>query len=148
MRIAGEWGRFDAPYLEAVLVCEKLNIQQPVKLLIDTGASATHILDSDAKRLKIDFSQITQLKHGTTGIGGVVDTFVLPSVKLYFRTAEGVHEESFQEIFVLRHQPKNPEEEARIRTLPSLLGRDFLNRYELVLDRRKDRVTVTDEDAP
>lgn len=37
------------------------------------------------------------------------------------------------------------EEVERVKMLPSLLGRDFLNRYKILLDRTNDRVTITDE---
>ncbi len=64
---------------------------------------------------------------------------------MHFRTVEGLHEEEFKQIFVLKHTPKDREEEEQIRRLPSLLGRDFLNRYKIVLDRANERVTITDE---
>jgi len=94
VRIFGHWGEFDAPYVVAILVCEKLNLRKLVDFLIDTGASRTTILDSDAIQLGIDYSKLERLKEGTTGIGGVVDTFILPQVKLLFRTEDGsIHEE-------------------------------------------------------
>lgn len=146
MRIEGKWGRFDAPYVEVVLVCEGLEIEGPVKFLIDTGASTTHILDSDAKRLKVDYPELKKLEHGTTGIGGVVDAYVMPNVKLVFRTPEGIHEEEFKEVFVLRHSPRGREEAARIKMFPSLLGRDFLNGYKVFFDRTEEKAVITDEE--
>lgn len=150
MRIEGEWGRFDAPYLEVILVSEELGIAEPVKFLIDTGASTTHILDSDAKRLRIDYSKLQKLEHGTAGIGGIVDTYGIPEMSLFLRTSDrGLHEEIL-DLFVLKHDIKAVKEEgiARIKLLPSLLGRDFLNRYKLILDRANERVTITDEAVP
>lgn len=148
MRIEGKWGRFDAPYVEVILICERLEIEGPVKCLIDTGASTTHILGSDAKRLKIDYSRLKKLEHGTTGIGGVVDTYAIPNVKLAFRTSEGIHKEEFKEVFVLKHSPRDREEDARIKMLPSLLGRDFLNRYKVFFNRAAGKAVITDEELP
>lgn len=147
MRIEGRWSPGGAPHIIAFISCAQLNIEDAVAFLIDTGASRTTILDSDAEHLGIDYSKLRRFEEGTTGIGGIVETFVLPDVKLYFKTPEGLHEEEFGEIFVLRHSLKDEEEKARIRMLPSLLGRDFLNRYKVILDRANGRVTITDEEV-
>lgn len=148
MRIEGIWGA-DAPFLRAFLICEKLGIKDYIIFLVDTGATSTNILDRDAIRLRIDYSKLKRVKDGTTGIGGVVDTYILPQVKLYFRAADGsLHEEKLKELSVLRHVPKDRKEEEHIKRLPSLLGRDFLNRYKVILDRSNDRVTLTDEPIP
>jgi len=146
MRIEGKWSPGGVPFIVAFLRCESWHIEETVAFLIDSGASRTTLLDSDAERLGIDFSRLERFEEGTTGIGGMVETYILPSVKLSFRTTEGVHEEEFREIFVLRHRPRNREEEERIKALPSLLGRDFLNEYKVILDRRRGRITITDED--
>lgn len=128
MRIKGSWGEFEAPYVIAFLISDDLNIRKPVEFLIDTGASRTTILDSDAIRLGIDYSKLQRFKQGTVGIGGVVDTYILPNARLVFPIPDGVHEE-------------------RIKKIPSLLGRDFLNRYTLALDRKRGSVSITDQPA-
>ncbi len=146
MRIEGRWSTAGTPYVIAFLVCPKLNLQESIAFLVDTGASATVIMDNDAHRLKIDYAALKRRKEKTTGVGGSVDTYILPDVRLYFRTADGkLHEERMGDISVLKHAIKNEEEAARIRKLPSLLGRDFLNRYKAMLDRASDRLTITDE---
>jgi len=145
MRIAGYWGEFEAPYVSAVLICEVLDLRRPVEFLIDTGASRTTILDSDAIRLGIDYGKLQRFEPGTAGIGGVVDTFIIPSARLLFRTEHGFHKEELREIFVLKHVAEEGEIEERIRRLPSLLGRDVLNKYGLVLLKSDRLVVITDE---
>lgn len=88
MRIEGSWIG-DAPFLVAFLISEELDIQKRIVFLIDTGASRTNILDGDAIRLGIDYSKLQRHEEGTTGIGGVVDTHIMPEVKLLFRTFTG-----------------------------------------------------------
>jgi len=56
-------------------------------------------------------------------------------------------EESFDSLFILRHKPRSKREEERIKRISSLLGRDFLNRYSLLLNRKKDIVVIRDEDG-
>lgn len=144
MRIKGSWGEFEAPYVIAFLISDDLNIRKPVEFLIDTGASRTTILDSDAIRLGIDYSKLQRFKQGTVGIGGVVDTYILPNARLVFPIPDGVHEERIKEVFVLKHIIKDKRMEERIKKIPSLLGRDFLNRYTLALDRKRGSVSITD----
>ena len=145
MRLEGYWGEFEAPYVSAVLICEVLGLKKPVEFLIDTGASRTTILDNDAIRLGIDCGKLQKFEPGTAGIGGIVDTFIIPDVKLLFRSKNGFHEEELKEIFVLRHVAEEREIEERIRRLPSLLGRDVLNKYGLVLLKSDRLVIITDE---
>jgi len=146
MKIKGVWGEFDAPYVRALFICPKLNIREHIEFLIDSGASRTTILDNDAVRLGINLDQLEMSKEGTTGIGGVVDTYFIHQATLIFRTLTGIHEESFDRLFILKHKPRSRKEEERIKRIPSLLGRDFINRYRLLLDKKKDLVVIGDED--
>jgi hypothetical protein len=145
MKIYGTWGPFDAPYVRAILACSSFNIRAPITFLIDSGASRTTILDSDVVRLGIAYLKLERFTQGTTGIGGVVDTFILPEVTLTFRTSNDIYQEHFDKIFVLRHSIKDKGTEERIKKLPSLLGRDFINKYELVLNRKSSLVSFTHE---
>ncbi len=61
MRIEGYFGRYGAPYIDAVMICEKLGIEESVKFLVDTGASKTTISESDAIRLKINYEELQKL---------------------------------------------------------------------------------------
>jgi len=141
MRIVGRWGAFDAPYVNALLTCETFNIRHPIEFLIDTGASRTTLSDTDATRLGIQHQKLARLREGTTGIGGVVATFTPPRVKLIFKTIQDTHIEELPRVFVLRHK-KGDE---NIRRIPSLLGRDILNKFRLLLDKERGVVTLTDE---
>jgi hypothetical protein len=118
---------------------EKLGIRKTIEFLLDTGASRTTILDNDAIRLGIDYGKLKRFKPGTLGIGGMVETFILPNVKILFRTENGFHEEKLEEVFVLRHKVKEIE---RIRKLPSLLGRDVINKYVILLERVGEVVLI------
>jgi hypothetical protein len=130
----------NAAYVIATFLSKELNIHSPVRFLIDTGASRTIISDMDAIKLGIDHSLLQRFKAGTAGIGGVVDTYFIQNVKLIFKTQEGAHVEKMEEIFVLKHKIRDE----RIKRIPSLLRRDILNRYQLLLDRRSNKVIITD----
>lgn len=146
MHIAGYWGRSDAPYVSVLLISESLGIRRRVEFLIDTGTSHTAILDRDASRLGIDYSWLRQARQSMAGVGGMVETFIMADVKLRFRTEDmSIHEESMPEVLVLRHQAEDAERLERVRVIPSLLGRDLINRYRFVLHRSAGRVVITDE---
>ncbi len=144
MRIDGVWGKFEAPYVRALFISPKLDIRKNINFLIDSGASRTSILDNDAALLGIDHNLLEKYKGGTTGIGGVVDTYIIRDAVLMFKTTTGLHSEKL-EVFVIKHTPRDKGEEERIKSIPSLLGRDLINRYSLILNRRKGIVTITDE---
>ena len=135
-------GIFEAAYVVAVLECEALRIRDIIEFLVDTGASRTTICDKDVIRLGIDFSKLEKLSEGMLGIGGLVDTYVLKDVKLTFRRENGEsHAESFDRIYVLKHAVRDE----RIMRIPSILGRDMLNKHALIYDKRNKVAYLTDE---
>jgi hypothetical protein len=130
-----------APFVIAKIVQEALQLNNDVRLLVDSGASSTVIADSDAARLGIDYSRLEQHSQGMFGIGGSVSTFILPDVALIFATDEGLFEEHLEKIYVMRHSVID----TRIKGIPSLLGRDVLNKYSLLLRQRTNTVLITDD---
>ena len=138
-------GLFEASYVVAVLESEFLGIHETLEFLVDTGASRTTICDKDAIKLGIDFSMLEKLGEGMLGVGGVVNTYVLKDVKLVFRREdERSHVESFERIYVLKHAVLDE----KILRLPSILGRDMLNKYLFVYDNKRGKAFVTDETFP
>jgi hypothetical protein len=137
----------NAPYVAATLVQDEFQLGKDVWFLVDSGASATIIADKDALSLGIDYSKLQRLQEGMTGIGGTVETFVLPSVKLVFSTEDGSYEEDMEQIYVLRHPITSSIQKARVERIPSLLGRDFLNKYAILMKHSDDVVLITDEDV-
>ena len=147
MRIEGYFGRYGAPYTDAVMICEGLDIEESVKFLVDTGASKTTISESDAIRLKINYDDLQKLETGMIGIGGVVDTYSIKGLALTFVTDEGSHAEQISEILAIKHSVKNKGEEERMKLIPSLLGRDLLDKFSLIIDKTRNTVLITDEEV-
>ncbi|MDH5782239.1 MAG: retroviral-like aspartic protease family protein [Candidatus Bathyarchaeota archaeon] len=135
-------GIFEAAYVVAVLESDALGMRETIELLVDTGASRTTICDKDAIRLGIDFGKLEKLGEGMLGIGGSVDTYVLKDVKLVFRREdEKGYVENFERIYVLKHAVLDE----RIMRIPSILGRDILNKYALIYDKKHEKAYITDE---
>ena len=55
-RFGGTTGR---PYIEAFLSIPSMGINGAVSFLIDTGADSTVLMQADATRLQLDYSQLT-----------------------------------------------------------------------------------------
>ena len=135
-------GIFEAACVVAVLESDALGMRETIEFLVDTGASRTTICDKDAIRLGIDFGKLEKLGEGMLGIGGVVDTYVLKDVKLVFRREDDKsHVQNFERIYILKHAVLDE----KIMRIPSILGRDILNKYALIYDKRHEKAYITDE---
>ncbi len=145
MRIKGYFGRGGAPYIRATIVVEKGASKKALRFLVDTGSGRTIIADRDANLLNLNYSKLRKVEHGVSGIGGKVDTYALDNINILFKTENGLKLERFREIFVLKHKITDKEMERLIKSIPSLLGRDFLNKYRLIADKNEDLVVITDE---
>ena len=131
------FGRFigDAPYFAAHLKTEFG--EGLVWLLADTGASRTTLLDRDVMLLEIPIESLEPADLPLVGIGGSVRSFTIPKAEITFRSDKG--DVVIQhELWVVKHDLKMlpPEEVSRILRLPSLLGRDLINRFRFVCDYR------------
>ena len=145
MRIRGffKGEEVGAAFVTGTLVVRRLGIEEPLELLVDTGTTRTTISDRDAQRLGIDYSRHERHPEGTLGVGGVVETYVIRGAELVFMTERGRHhKERLDVVHVLRHE--RPDE--RVLRIPSILGRDVINRYRLLMDRSRDLIVITDEE--
>lgn len=138
-------GIFEAAYVVAILESKPLEINETVEFLVDTGASRTTICDKDTLRLGIDFNKLERLIEGMFGMGGQVETYAMKNVKLTFRRENGKsHVENMERIYALKHVVLDE----RIMRIPSILGRDILNKYMFIYDKRNETAYITDETPP
>lgn len=132
----------DTAFIDGHLISPIFNLDESVRFLIDTGASHTVILDKDAIRLGVDCNCLPRYYQDFSGIGGTVETFIIKDVSLILRSKDRLVSRLSVPIFVLRHPlPKlNRQERIRILRLPSILGRDVINRYKLIFNFPKKQV--------
>jgi hypothetical protein len=122
-----------------------LHLYASVKFLVDTGAIRTTISDKDAIRLGIDYASLYREENGMLGIGGCVDTYIIDDARLLFNQADRKqYVEPIESLCILRHAAVNE----RILRIPSILGRDVLNKYTFVYALRKEKAYITDEPIP
>jgi hypothetical protein len=124
-------GRFvaDVPYFAAHL--RSSHFQGLAWLLADTGASHTTLLDRDVKLLCIPAEALEPCLLPIVGIGGSVRSFVVRDVMITLASDNDAGALK-QDVWVAQHDLKQlpPDEVARILRLPSVLGRDIINRFQ------------------
>ena len=92
---------------------------------------------------RIDYEKLRRVKP-SLGIGGTVQTFAIDGAELIFVTDDGDRVAArFESIFVMKHGRGD----GAVMRIPSILGRDFLNRYSLVYSYKTGGVKITDEEA-
>jgi len=126
MRIVGyvNYGyRPPAPFVVASIFLRELDLKARLPLLLDTGASSTMILWRDVERLGVDVFKL-KTEREFSGIGGLIGAKRISSTVL-FRSEDGELVEEEVEVHVVTSVCPHP----RLKLLPSVLGRDIINRY-------------------
>ena len=119
-----------APYLKAWVILPDLGVEGEVDFLIDTGADVTCLHPKDIRDMGIDYRLLTpgSLNY-PRGIGGAAGYYREPALLLFQDRDRG---DTFCQLPVNIYE--NPNDPAMERT-SSLLGRDFLNRCDVRLNR-------------
>ncbi len=104
--------------------------------MIDTGADRTSLHPRDVTYLRINYETLDSatLTH-SSGIGGQLGYYA-EQATIRFRDEAGLWRPLRTEILICQEGL-----DEQVAPLPSVLGRDFLNLFEVRLDYRNDRVT-------
>jgi len=145
MKIMGYFDdHFDppAPFVRVVLKSESLGFSYPLGVHIDTGSSVTIVFDRDVELLGIDVEKLMRAERNVGGIGGMVDTYVIEDAELLFRTEDREIRAERLRLFVGKHDLArlSASESELIMRVPSLLGRDIIQKFRLVCDKGKGKV--------
>ena len=128
-------GSFDRgrPLVECRLVIPRLRVNHRLVMVVDTGAVATCLHPADAIRARIPFDRLGNI-IGYAGVGGSSP---------YFREVANLlfEDESYLRIYRLNLLIAAPTDNNR--ELPSLLGRDVLNRWRMDYDPTDGRLDCT-----
>jgi len=121
------------PYLEGRLVFPRLNLRGEVSWLVDTGADESMLMAADALRFGVDYSQLRASPSQSVGIGGAMSSFVEDAILVF--TERGTV--AYVYYLSLEIAPFSRE----IQDLPSLLGRDILDRWRMTYEPPARRLT-------
>jgi hypothetical protein len=113
-----------------------------VNLLADTGAAHTILVPRDAKALGVKLKALKQVEP-FWGVGGSVRTSLMPDVEIAFRSDIGTYI-AVHDLFVLQHDldRMSSREISRVLSIPSILGRDLINRFRFIYDYQAHSVQM------
>ncbi len=113
-----------APYVRASVSLPHLSVWKSIDFLVDTGADRTCLNPRDVLRLELEPGTLDPDSRRThAGIGGGLDYYIVAAT-LVFRAQPNIAVWRWRiGICDIWSQPLD----RRVRRLPSLLGRDFLN---------------------
>ena len=126
-----------APYVEAEVHILRLGLRGKVNFLIDTGADATSLHPGDLGNLGITSRALRQERIEVNGVGGSI-AYALEdaAIACYDGEAGGWR------YFPLRIQICAASDAASVQGVPSLLGRDVLNRCALSVNAASGSVVI------
>lgn len=119
-----------------------MGLSYPLGVHVDTGSSVTIVFDKDVELLGIDVGKLRKAERNVGGVGGMVDTYVVDDAELLFRTEDRKIKVERLRLFVGKHDLArlSAVEREMIRLVPSLLGRDIIERFRLVCDKGREEV--------
>ena len=135
-----------APTVQAIVYLPRLDVVEKVDFLVDTGADTSVLMPSDVGALGLEYSDLDEETYNvSSGVGGEAGFYQEPAiiyfgqtgVVQYWTTQIGicdVWEDSEEEEEVVEGGKSEDEEEEEESSMPSLLGRDFLNLCALTAD--------------
>ena len=110
----------------------RLSIRTDISFCIDTGADRSLLLPSDGVRMGIDFTRLTR-ETESVGVGGITRNYLEEAIIVFSEPKR------FLYIYMvdLELSPPSPD----IMDLPSLLGREILDRWRMIYDPAKKRLS-------
>ena len=124
--IIGSFGEGSGrPLIEGKIILPRLAIEGDVLFLMDTGADTSVLMPSDAKNLGVPYN-LLEGDRECGGIGGTVHSFVERAILVFSHPNRTLYGYDL-EIDIMPH-------DAEMEEVPSLLGRDVLDRWWIVYD--------------
>ena len=129
-RFGGTSGR---PFLEGRLTIPRLNLSHDISFLVDTGADRSVLLVDDTLLMGVDYSNLTLGQRMSVGIGGTARHFVEPAIVTFSEPRRYLHVYEIDLAIVQFNQD--------LTRMPSLLGRDILDRWRMTYNPEKKRLS-------
>ena len=121
------------PFIAGRLFIPRLKLHSDISFLVDTGADRTVLLVDDASKMQIDYSRLKFGKQISVGIGGSTRHYIEPAIVTF--------EEAGRRLHVYQIELAIAQYNGKLRRVPSLLGRDVLDRWRMSYNPSRDRLT-------
>ena len=132
-------GRFEGvsrrPYLRGHLLIPRLHIDAVIWFCVDTGADNTTLMPGDGNNIGVDYS-ILNKSDQSMGISGAIDSYKERAILAVTDQGSIIHGYDIG-LTIIGPDPEKP----GINRLPSLLGRDILNRWTMHYSPTTDSLT-------
>ena len=126
-----------APYVSGSVYLPRLGVGDRVDFLLDTGADATTLHPRDAGKLGVYAYSLGSASVSARGIGGPVHYTSEYAIISFYDGALGDWRDFRIQVYIT-----SSENEYAVGSLPSLLGRDILNRCRCTLDAAENHVAL------
>jgi hypothetical protein len=143
MRIRGYFGPYGAPWVPVRLRQKEGEKVLDVQFLLDTGAYRSMVGTAEIYALGVSIHELRKSVGTAVGFGGRTQFYYLQNVELTFDTDQGPHTEVLAKMLTT-FGPYTGQHRKRAH-MRSVLGRDILDRYALIIDKRAGLVMLTDE---
>jgi len=133
--------RGGAPYF--LVWVRTASIRGAVWLLADTGAPRTTLLDTGAKSLHIPPADLEPAPSPMVGIGGVTRCSILRNAEIRLQSDEGDWS-VLHDLLITQHDLQTlwPAGRSRVLNLPSILGRDIIDRFRFIYEHATGTVLL------
>ena len=122
--IVGKFDEYGRPYIEGRLIIPRLNVDRRMTFLLDTGADRTCLHPRDTGRARIPIEELGRPME-SRGVGGTSSYYREPTLLLF-------NDQSYTRIYVV--ELLIAEQREGNEGLPSLLGRDVINHWNIRYD--------------
>ncbi len=122
--IVGEFDEQGRPYVQGRLIIPRLNVNRRITFLLDTGADKTRLHPRDASRARIPFEELGSPME-SRGVGGLSPYYREPALLSF---DDQSHIRVYLVDLLIAEQREGNE------GLPSLLGRDVINHWNVNYD--------------
>ena len=131
-----------APYVQAVVLCPNVTEVRSVRFLLDTGADYTVLSARDVSLLGFSRGSLDpKTRVALRGLGGQKTWFYPVEARVIFGRPESAWYQWVTRVFVYDIWTQAVSNEAW--RVPSLLGRDFLNRCQMNANGLKGALYLT-----
>ncbi len=113
------------PFIGGRIILPRLDIQGDVSFLMDTGADTSVLMPSDAGKVGIPYD-LLEGDRECAGVGGTVHSFVERAILVFSHPDRTLYGYDL-EIDIMPY-------DAAMEEVPSLLGRDVLDRWRILYD--------------
>lgn len=132
--IIGKFAEAGRPYVRGFVTLPRLRITAEIAFLVDTGADLSLLAPSDAFTIGVDYTLLVSYAQ-SFGSAGVAFSFTEPAVISFVDSERALHT---YDVDLAIAEPN-----VDIIHMPSILGRDILDRWRMIYDPKGAELTFS-----